>query len=511
MIVGLASLGLVLADTVLSALYRNADAAVTLLLPSRDPAGSITTLGNHAWFEAWWFMRATVGLPDHLLLWKAAPFVVAALGIGAVGWCAKTVAGRVGGVICCVALVSMSGPLRAVMLVSGGRVGLPLHAAVLCGALLVIDRLALAGRMTPRRWIAGGVLVVAFTAAGTTDQLLLPAAIAPYVAATLLCWWRDRSTHSRILAEFALLTAIASIGGSALLTQIMSRSGVAAAHFPVQLVAFTNLRGGIGRTLSLFATLAGGGLSLRTPAGPLALAALVGACATLCWAATRLRPAAMSPRQRATTLYVGFWASALILSLGALAGTTVGGPNAARDAAQHYLIGAWVALAALLAVGARRPATANVLLVGVIAFGLLNLQTNLVSVRQPWEYGLDSTQGAALDHFVLSHRATIGYGGYWDVMPIGPQSGGRLAVAPIAQLNSSGVWVGFTVAANSSWFRPRVGNPASFLVTDSRRGVPTAVTAPPTSFGRPAAEHRFGPLTVYIYAHDLARNLLGNS
>ncbi len=513
-IVGLASLGLLLvqAETLLSALYRNADNAVTLLLPSSDPTGSITLLGNHPWYEAWWFMRATVGLPDHLLLWKAAPFIVAFLGIGAIGWCANAVAGRVGAVICVVALVSMSEPLRAVMLVPEARVGLPLHAAVLCGALLVIDRLAFAGRMTRRRWIAGGILLVAFTAAGTTDQLLLPAAVAPYVAATFSCWWRDRSAHSRRLAEFALLTAVASIGGSILVTHIMSRSGVAPAYFPLRrLAALTAVRGGIGRTLSLFATLTGGGLSLRTLAGPLALAALIGTCAKVCLAATRLRPAAMSKQQRATTLYVAFWACALILSLGALALTNAGGPTAAHDAAQRYLIGAWVAVAALLAVGARRPAFANALLVGVVAFGLLNLQSDLFSVRQPWEYGLDSTQGSALDQFALAHRATTGYGGYWDVMPLGLQSGGRVSVVPITEAGGSGVWRGAPTAANSSWFRQRPGNPASFLVTDSRGDVPMAAVAPPTSFGRPTAERRFGPLTVYIYPHDLARYLLGAS
>jgi hypothetical protein len=494
---------------VLSVLYRSADNAIGFLLPSSAPAGSITRLGNHPWFEAWWFMRATVGLPDHLLIWKAAPFFVAALGIGAVGWCAKAIAGRVGAVICLVVLVSMSGPLRAVMLVPGARVGLPLHAAVLCGALLVIDRLALAGRMTRGRWIAGGSLVVAFTSAGATDHLLLPAAILPYVASTLLCWWRDRSTHSRMLAEFALLTALASVGVSMLLTHVMSQSGVTAASFPVRLASFTNIRGGIATTLSLFATLVGGGLSLRTPAGLLALTALLGTFAMLGWAATRLRPAAMSTQQRATTLYVGFWACALVLSLGVVAGTTVAGATAVHDQAQRYLIGVWVALAALLALGARRPATANALLVGVVAFGLLNLQTNLVSLRQPFEYGLGSTQAAALDRFVLAHRATVGYGGYWDVIPIGLQSGGRLAVAPIGEVSRPGVWSGFAVAGNNSWFRRRSGNPPSFLVTDSRRGVPLALTTPPTRFGRPTAERRFGPLTVYIYAHDLSRDLVG--
>jgi hypothetical protein len=66
-------------------------------------------------------------------------------------------------------------------------VGLVVHAASLCRTLLVDDRLAIAGQMTRGRWTLAGILVIAFTAAGATDRLLVPADVAPYVAASVVC------------------------------------------------------------------------------------------------------------------------------------------------------------------------------------------------------------------------------------------------------------------------------------------------------------------------------------
>jgi len=59
----------------------------------------------------------------------------------------RAIAGRAGFVVAAVGLAAMSPPLRAVMLVPEARVGLLLHAAALCAALLTVDRLARAGRV----------------------------------------------------------------------------------------------------------------------------------------------------------------------------------------------------------------------------------------------------------------------------------------------------------------------------------------------------------------------------
>jgi hypothetical protein len=507
--VGAASCALLLVQlgALIDALYRNADNAAALLLSQSHPASSITRIGDHPFYEAWWFMHATAGVPGHLWLWQAAPFAVAALGIAAVAGCAAVVAGRSGFVVASVGLVAMSPPLRAVLLVPEARVGLLLHAAALCAALLTVDRLGRAGRMTGRRWATAAVAVVGFTAVGATDQLLLPAAVIPYVIAALVVWWCDRSPQGRALVTFAAGTAVAAVGLATVVTRAFTAGGVVVNHFAVQLVPVAELRRSIGVTLHLFAILAGGGL--HTGAGVAALLGLAIVCLTLIRAAPRLRSASLGDRQRARVLYVTFWASALVLTLSSVAMTSVSLDQGVYDAAQRYLIGSWCAVVALLAAGATSRVRANVLLAGAAAFGTLNLALNVSSLRQPWEYGPPPATDAALERFVLSRGASVGYGGYWDVMPVGLHANGRLHVAPIVELGSTGRWAGQFVAANTAWFRPHSGVRWSFLVTDARASVPFALHSLPSAFGHPMASHRFGSLTVYVYAHDLARDLAG--
>jgi hypothetical protein len=509
--VGAASCALLLVQlgALIDALYRNADNAAVLLLSQSHPAGSIARIGDHPFYEAWWFMRATAGLPGRLSLWQAAPFVVAFLGIAAVAGCAALVAGRAGFVVAAVGLAAMSPPLRAVMLVPEARVGLLLHAAALCAALLTVDRLARAGRMTGRRWAVATAGVAGFTAAGATDQLLLPAAVIPYATAALVVWWCDRSAHSRTIATFAVGTAAAAVGLGMLVTRAMTAAGVVVNHFPVQLVPLAELRRSIGVTLHLFAILAGGGV--HTVAGMVALLGLAVVCVALIRGAARLRPRPrpLEDRQRARVLYVTFWAAALLLTLGVVAVTSVSLDHGVYDAAQRYLLGAWCAVVALLAGGATSRLRANVLLGAVAAFGVLNMTLNVSSLRQPWEYGPPPATDVALERFVLGRGAAVGYGGYWDVMPIGLHANGRLRVVPIVALGATGRWAGHFVAANNAWFRPHPGEGRSFLVTDVRLSVPYAPHSLPAVFGHPIASRRFGPLTVYIYAHDLARELDG--
>lgn len=507
--VGAASWVLVLVQlgALINALYRNADNAEVLLLSQNHPAGSITRIGDHPFYEAWWFMRATAGLAGHVWLWQAAPFVVAFLGIAAVAGCAAVLAGWPGFVFAAVGLAAMSPPLRAVMFVPEARVGLVLHAAALCATLLAVDRLARAGRMTRLRWTVAAAAVTGFTGVGATDQLLLPAAVIPYAAAALVLWWCDRSAHSRAIATFAVGTATAALGLAMLVTRAMTAGGVVVNHLPVERVPLTELRQSIGITLQLFAILAGGGL--HTAAGAVALLGLAVVSVALIRGALRLRPGPLDGRQRDRVLYVTFWGCALLFTLGSVAVTSVSLSHGVYDAAQRYLLGAWCAVVALLAGGATSRLRANVLLGAVAVFGVLTLALNISGLRQPWEYGPPSVTEATLERFVLSRGASVGYGGYWDVMPIGLYANGRLRVVPIVALGATGRWAGHFVAANNSWFLPHPGVRRSFLVTDARPSVPYAPHSLPAVFGHPIASRRFGALTVYIYAHDLARELDG--
>jgi hypothetical protein len=266
----------------------------------------------------------------------------------------------------------------------------------------------------------------------------------------------------------------------------------------------------LGVTLHLFAILAGGHTGAGVPAGALALCGLA-AVALLLWRdrhRLRVRPACCADRAR--LLYTGFWASVLVLSLGAVAGTSVALHHGVQDAAERYLLGGWCATVALLAGSARSRMRVTRLAVATCSFAALVLLSNLQSVRQPWEYGPSRSIATDIAHFALAHGASVGYGGYWDVMPIGLADQPELRMVPIVELGSTGRWAGHFVAANSGWFSVHRTR-ASFLVADTRSSVPYAAHAAPPAFGRATAERRFGPLMVYLYDHDLARDLNGTT
>ena len=95
-LVGLANLMVLLiqAPALVHGLVLNADNATTFVLPAlagHAPVGSIINLGDHPWYEPWWFMRATAGLPHFRALWEVEPFVSTWLGIAAVSACAWSV------------------------------------------------------------------------------------------------------------------------------------------------------------------------------------------------------------------------------------------------------------------------------------------------------------------------------------------------------------------------------------------------------------------------------------
>jgi hypothetical protein len=153
----------------------DADYPMSFVLPAlagRAPAGSVITLGNHSYYEAWWFERATFGLPGWRTIWEAAPFVVEGVGIALVAWCAWVVLGRLAAVLSAVALVSITDGLRIILAMSSGRVGLTVHAGVFCAALLIVGGATRAPRLSRRALAAFTVFTVIFGACGggTTER-----------------------------------------------------------------------------------------------------------------------------------------------------------------------------------------------------------------------------------------------------------------------------------------------------------------------------------------------------
>lgn len=514
--VGLANIVLlpIEASALVHSLYLNADDASALVLPALDghaPAGAIVNLGNHPWYEPWLFMRATAGLPRYRQLWELAPFFFALLGIASVVACVWRALGRSAAVLTGVALVSASDALRGVYFVPEARVALILHMGVFCGALLWAHERAATGRLSWRAAVVVGVPLVVFSGFGLTDQLVGIAALIPFVAAPLACWWRQRSREYGQLALFALASGALALLAGHVVTRTMEAHHVIHAPFPIRFVSATAIVAGVENAVTeslalgggSFFGLAAGGASLFVLAIGLLVLAAFGSVLVVAWrwgAATLAREpidAASSRRE----VFVAYWAFALVFVLVSFAFTSVSevpGDN-------RYLLGALVAVAALLGLFlAVRPAGTAVVL-GVCLFGLLIVRGHLSENMPPGGSAPDQQTAGAIERFVLANGATIGYTGYWQAAPVTWETRLRLKVFPIGPCTSpspSGLCP-FYNNQISSWYSPRADT-RTFLITQAPGADPLAVTAPAKAFGTPVAHAALGPYSVWVYDHDLA-------
>jgi hypothetical protein len=512
-------------------LYLNADNASSLVLPAlagHAPAGSVVNLGDHPWYEPWWYMRATAGLPHYRQLWEIAPFVTGLLGIAAVSASAWLALGRLAALISAVALLAASEALRVVLYTPETHGLIVVHLGVLCVALLLVLRWSRARRPALGRLLLLGVPLVLFTGAGFTDQLLLVSGLGPFVLAPLVCWLRLGSRAWRTVSAFALATAVLSGVLALLLAHVMQDQHVVHAPFPINFVSSEAILTGLQNLLVAFTTLGGGsffgapvsGVNLFTfVAGALVLLALAVTLRVLWrWGGTlvqtvqRRAPArtrAAGPAQDKVSgaasreLFVAFWGLVLVFVLAAFVLTQL----SAISANNRYLAGAWVALAALLGILAARRGAAIVVVLAVAVFGALNIRAELAGGVPAAGPAPNQRLAGAIERFALAHGARVGYTGYWDSAPVSWETRFAIKLFPIQACGFPSGWCQFFNNDVSNWYVPRA-HTHTFLLTDTRPGVPLAVTAPPTSFGHPIAGESLGEdLTIYIYGSDIAAHL----
>jgi hypothetical protein len=518
-LVGVANLVVLLAQApaLVHSLYLNADNASGLVLPAlanHAPAGSVINLGNHAWYEAWWFMRATAGLGGHRSLWELAPIVAGLLGIAVVAACAWSAVGWLAGVLSAVMLVAASEVLRGVLYVPESHGLIILHTGVLCGALLIVHRVVDGDKRKVPAMALIGVPLVLFTGAGLTDQLLFASALGPFILAPALCWLRFRSRVWLTVTAFALTTAVLSALLAVLLTHVMQNRHVIHAPFPVTFVAVQALAVALQNLAGEFLSLGGGsffgapvsGVHLLTfISGALVLLALA-AIARLLWRLTAAMESTVDPpatQAASRELFTVYWGLVLVCVFAAFALTSV----AATPTDSRYLLGAWAAVAALLGVLASAPLTRTLLILAVALFGVLNLRAELASGVAPAGVGPDQRVAGAIEHFARANGATVGYSGYWDAAPVTWETRLRVPVYPISACSMPTGFCAFAGAQISSWYQPRP-HIRTLLLTDTRPGIPLAVGAPPSSFGKPLAHKLVGEgFTVFLYNHDIAADL----
>jgi hypothetical protein len=498
-------------------IYLNADHANALVLPAlvgHAPPGAVTYLGDHPWYEPWWFMRATAGLPGYRQLWELAPFVAGLLGTAAVSTCAWRAFGGLAGLLCAVALVAASESARNVLYVPESHGLTVLHGGALCGALLFVYARAITGRLTSRALVFLGVPLVLFTGAGVTDQLLIVSGLVPFVVAPVLCWLRSRSGAWRTISVFAITTAVLSVLVALVANSVMRDQHVLPAPFPISFLGRESVLANLQDLATSFASLGGGEFFGAPVRGAYLLAFVTGVLVLLAvgavlrgawrWStSTTLSDAPTPPDSGLRDLFVAYWSVSLICVLAAIALTSISGPVADG----RYLVGAWAAVAALLGTLIRSSTARWIMIAAVTVFGALNLRTELSERVPPFGPAPDQRLAGAIEHFVTANGASIGYSGYWDSAPVTWETRLRLQVYPIIACPSPSGWCRFSEEQISSWYTPRP-HTRTFLIVDSRPGVTIPVSAAPPSFGRPLAHATVGNgLAVYVYAGDIASDL----
>jgi hypothetical protein len=301
-----------------------------------------------------------------------------------------------------------------------------------------------------------------------------------------------------------------SLLGAVLLVSAMRSRHVVTAPFPIGFVSPTGFRSSLENLFTSLASLAGGSFGIRMDLaavamyGPVALTliGLAGVLGAIYRRAVRLTRRRLSPQGHARGLYVSFWTCTLVLVVSAFVMTS----TALENGGTRYLLGAWVALAALAGAFARTAWLRNALLLGVAAFGILTLRGNLVGGVPPYGAAPRQSIAEAIEHFALQHGARIGYGGYWDAFPVSVETRFGVSVIPTAACGAPSGYCRFGSVGISSWYtaRPRT---STFFVTDSQEATLSPIPAPSPAFGDPEARASFGVFTVYVYRHDLATDL----
>jgi hypothetical protein len=498
--------------------YQNADPATGFVLPQLAghlPPGTAIDLGSHSWYEAWWFMRATVDLPGHFIIWEAAPYFFAFVGIAAVAWSARLALGWRSALYCAVALLAIGNDLGQVDFEPDARVGMLLHLGLLCGALLWVWERSRDGLASTRWLIAGGLALTAFTAAGVTDQLLIFDGVIPFILAACLWWWLNKTTAARTVAVFAVATGAGSVTGGAILSKIMEHEGVAASLslHSFQFVQAANIVASLANTVSAWTALGNGAFFGTTVTSASVLACFLAGLSLLALAAssrmlwrstsawwTARSSSTLSSAAGSRDLFVAFWGLVVIITLASYAFTSTGQSSVSR-----YLISAWVGVAALLGAIVTTRHGRMLMSAAIAVFAVVIAGQNVKDGIPQATLGYTPSQVTQISHFVEEHGAVIGYAGYWSASNFTWATRFKVKVFPVwsCPLRPGSV-CRQQFASISSWFIPR-RDTRSFLITGDQS---LAIPAPPTTFGKALATATFGPYTVRVYGHDVAAQFL---
>ncbi|HWH12707.1 MAG TPA: hypothetical protein VG165_16420 [Solirubrobacteraceae bacterium] len=501
---------------IVSFIYTNSDYAAPAVVAHAmggAPAGTDFVIGQSKWYEPLSFLRVTEWLPLHRQFWDLLPLLGDLAAVGLLVASARRAFGVWGAALTAAALACVGEAGLLALLTLDSHAAAVVHAVVLGAALvwLAAHNEALSWRRLAAACIALGLV----SSLAVPDSLFVIWGLIPLVATAVLCAWRQGGRRSTQLLAFALGTAAVALVAGRVFAQELTHDGVGAASFPLSFASGEAVVAHVTLMAQSLTGLAGGdffGLpvdfaSLATFAtGALVLTALVVVLADV-----RHRVSVAGPRRRVDHgrvtprfVYVAFWSSCLISALATFTFGTAGG----NLGGGRYLLGAYVAVAALLPLVAERGVGFKLsVAVGVSLLAIIATYQLVRVPVDPQGSSLNTRTANAVAGFARAHHLKYGYAGYWDSLPISWATDFGVQVFPVAQCEpGQATLCPFSIVHVSSWYVPRPATP-TFLIVDPT--VPFPVSSRDPALGTPVLSARFDRLEVYVYPYDIASRLGG--
>jgi hypothetical protein len=486
--------------------YQNSDVASSLLLAEffGDKGSGALVLGNYPWLEGLLPLHWTRWLPDHVAVWKAAPYVIYAVTVLLVGWTVKRVSSWRAGLVVVLAMAAPAPMVIYMLGVPNQRLPIFGHTALLAAFLVTLPRIAGWRARWRLLWAAG--LAVTLAPAVATDQLIYPAAVLPFLGAVAL-GWRLRM----LLPETAVLAAAACLAGAIggrLLWALAESQDIVYNRGAFEMAEAGRVFSNAGLLLENVAQFAHGLFA----AGPtpidafdvtrevLAIAAIAATVLFGFVIALAARPifsnSARSPEQR---LLFAFWG----ISIGAVSVAFVITTAPYELNAVRFLTTLWPALLTLIViVYGRRAVTGLALLAaGCAVLGCFALGRGLYTpgTGEP----PTGREAELVERFVAENDLDHGYAGYWDAAPITVQSDFNARVYPIEPCGPDlDTYCPFHSHAIENWYVPKPGV-RTFLIVN-RTPLPPVTSPPPASWGRPFRTAQLDDLTLYAFDYDIS-------
>jgi hypothetical protein len=442
------------------------------------------------WTTFWWLL-ATRWLPWHASIWDASGYVLAVATAVLLAWATARVAGKWAGLTAgAVAIVVGPFALRAFLSLAS-HVTNPVGAVVLGTGVVLLPR--------TRSWLLVAVLGIVVGTNAASDGLLWIAGVLPFAFAMAVFVW---ITRRRDVALRAAATVAVTVLSAVVTTLVMRALDFHVIGLDVGLANVRDLPSNVKHLVRMIALLGGANYALPGPYPREPLRALLGVLwlvgiAAPVVAAIRLRRADAILRA-----YAWFWAAAVL----SLCFVFVVTPNATDlgPKSANYLLTLAPAAGVGVALLARTDAVARlVVALGIAAVAAVNIGSIIDGRAEITDLPAIKAHAAEVRRVLEQEGATRGYAGYWDAQNLSWQTHMHLRVAPV--VNCADELCPYNFFTIRSWYEQKGG--PTFLLIDPTNAV---VRAPPF-VSEARSTHRIGPLTLYVFGHDINRHIRGTA